>query len=391
LPPQIRDIVIMAIAFAFGAAIGSFLNVVIYRLPREDEGLSLTRPKLSFCPQCKEQIRWYDNVPLLGYLWLAGRCRACKVQIPLRYFCIELLTAALFVMTAYFTVVEPLNTGGQPSVGLCVIFCGLIASMVAVTFIDLDHQIIPDKIDKPGMALSVVSSLLVPALHLGNGDLDTLVAVANRFGGSVAPAFGLTSPHAISLVSCLLGMIVGAGVIYSIGVLGKLAFKKDAMGFGDVKYMGMLGGFLGWKGVLLTLLVACLVGSVIGIAVKLIAGNSHIPFGPFLSLGALIVIFWREPLMWGLFVWYPAYVRGESAVYPAALLPCPAALLPRPAGSCLVIQTGPSGVEAELRVGGACPPQRDYVLSGKSDGTVGGRSGASSRGACPPARRLSPV
>jgi leader peptidase (prepilin peptidase)/N-methyltransferase len=282
---ELRATFILAGAFTLGAVIGSFLNVVIFRLPREDEGLTVTWPRLSICPECRTTIPWYDNIPLVSYFVLLGRCRACRKQIPLRYFGVELLTASLFCFLAWRLLLP------DPALDRAALFAVqalLVAALVAVTFIDIDFRIIPDKIDIPGMLLAPVASALVPALHLGRGDLETLGIAA------VDPA---ASPRLYAALASVLGIAVGGGIIWLIGILGTIAFKKDAMGFGDVKLLAMIGGYVGWKGVLLALFVGCLAGSVIGIVVRLATKDPYIPFGPFLSLGALVVILWYSEVV----------------------------------------------------------------------------------------------
>ncbi len=310
--PIQRDLFIVGAAFVFGAAIGSFLNVVIYRLPRADEGLFLTKPRLSICPQCGATIRWYDNIPLLSYFLLGAKCRSCRAPIPLRYFAVELLTACLFALTAH-----RLATGPEPDFAHAAVVAAFLASLVAVTFIDIDLRIIPDKIDIPGMALAPVLAFLVPALHRGSGDLETLASLVNRvaalFGTSgdlVPKAFGLSGHERVAAaIASLIGIATGAGVIWLVGRAGKALFKKEAMGFGDVKLLGMMGGYVGWKGVFLILLLASVCGALIGIIVKLATRESYIPFGPFLSLGAAIVVLWRAEVLHVIFVSYPNLFR----------------------------------------------------------------------------------
>ncbi|MFC1706482.1 prepilin peptidase [Planctomycetota bacterium] len=314
LPREAVEIGVPLAAFLYGAVVGSFLNVVIYRLPRAQEGLTVAKPSRSLCPGCGAQISWYDNVPIVSYFALAGRCRACRCRIPFRYFGVELLTGFLFAYVAFCQVVEPMSAGADARWGVLLVHVGLLASMVAVTFIDIDHQIIPDRIDKPGIVLAFLVAPIVPELHVAHGDLGTLSTALGRLGVEVAPAFSVSTPWVTALLSCALGAGIGAGVVYVIGVCGKAVFRKEAMGFGDVKYMAMLGGYLGWKGVFLTLLVASLVGAVVGCLIRVFARTSYVPFGPFLSLGALVVLFWRRELSWLLFEWYPRWLQAQSLV-----------------------------------------------------------------------------
>jgi len=352
---------IPAFGFAFGAICGSFLNVVIYRLPRageilrggakgdddaadadndnhsdsdeaieDGEGLGarawlrnlvpdflaalsqwrgVASPRRSFCPQCRAQLLARDNIPLLSYLLLAARCRTCKASIPVRYFVVELLTGCLFAMAAERTLAAPLLAGHLAQPALFGVFCAVIAAMVAVAYIDIDLLIIPDAIDKPGMLLGLLVAPLVPALHAHNGDLSTLASWAGAVGVAVPSDWGLPGPRSEAFVAALCGLLFGAGLIYLVGWLGRLAFRKEAMGLGDVKYLGMLGAFLGWKGVLFVLVVGCFAGALIGIGIKLASGSRYIPFGPFLSLGGLLVLLARPELSYVVFVWYPGLLR----------------------------------------------------------------------------------
>lgn len=337
---QAFELFFPSLAFAFGAALGSFLNVVIYRLPLADlpegevpepideeaggdpamtvadwiEEFSPTlfwqalmrwrvvaSPKRSFCPPCKAQIAWYDNLPLISYLALGAKCRACKGKIPIRYFLVEFLTACLFAVIVYLTLVRPYLADLPVSLGVTGVHLGLALALVAIGFIDWDHTVIPDAIDKPGLLLGLILAPLVPALHQGHGDLATL--------GIAVESAGLAS-----LLSAVIGALFGTALIAGVGGLGRLLFKKQAMGFGDVKLMAMLGAFLGWKGVLLTLLVACFAGAFIGIALKAVSGSSYVPFGPFLAIGAMLVLLFRAELLWAILVWYPGLIRGPQPV-----------------------------------------------------------------------------
>jgi leader peptidase (prepilin peptidase)/N-methyltransferase len=281
------EISILVGAGAFGAVFGSFLNVVIYRLPREGE--SIVRPR-SRCVGCGRPIAWYDNIPVLSYLALRGRCRACGARVSLRYPLVEILTAALTVLLAERSLVAPMRASGIEALGYAevagfVVEAAFLYAMIAATFIDLDHTIIPDEITKPGMALAVVAGLAVPQLH----------ATSNPLAG---------------LMWAAIGVVTGAGFIWGVRVLGRLAFRKEAMGFGDVKYMGLIGGVLGWKGVFLTFFLACIAGSVIGVIVLLFRRSRYIPFAPFLSLGATVMLLFSQEVMKFMREDYPALIRG---------------------------------------------------------------------------------
>jgi leader peptidase (prepilin peptidase)/N-methyltransferase len=246
----------MLFAFLFGAMVGSFLNVCIHRLPKEE---SIVAPR-SRCPACQSPIRARDNIPLLSFVLLRARCRACGHPIPWRYPLVEALTALLFVLTVSRFGVT-LN-----SAFLLVFLCGLVVA----SFIDLDHQIIPNAVTLPGIPLGLIGGLLVGEPPL----LDRLI-----------------------------GTLAGAGFLYLMLFYGGVLYGQEAMGEGDLNLIALVGAFLGWKAVVVTILIGCLVGSVVGLglmAFKRLGRRQHIPFGPFLSLGAVVGLFWGEPLV----AWY---------------------------------------------------------------------------------------
>ncbi len=293
------DYFILVAAAAFGAALGSFANVVIYRLPRE--GLSINNPRLSFCPRCKETIAWYDNLPLVSYVLLLGRCRHCKASISPQYPLVEGIVAFLFGLGAYHFALS----------GQWVIFaisCAFCLALVIITFIDIALRIIPDVIDKPGILLAPILSFAAPALHLGG-----FVQLLNWLGWEwqVSTPFSW-SDRGLAAASSALGIAVGAGVTYGVGVAGKAVFRKEAMGFGDVKLMGMIGGILGWQGVLITFFTGSVIGAVVGVGLMIIAGRKdpHIPFGPFLATAAVLVLFYQSQIKHFIFVAYPKWLAG---------------------------------------------------------------------------------
>ncbi len=192
----------------FGAIIGSFLNVCIYRIPRNE---SIVCPG-SRCVSCKKPIPWYDNIPLLSYLMLRGRCRVCHEKISFRYFAVELIGALSFLI---LYINFSLNY-------IFWIYSLVTFSLIVVTFIDLEFQIIPDRISLVGIFAGIILSIIFPGLQ-------------NAFTWQRA------------FVNSVIGALTGGGLIYLTGVLGQLSFKKESMGGGDVKLMAMLGAFLGWK------------------------------------------------------------------------------------------------------------------------------------------------
>lgn len=242
----------------FGLCIGSFLNVVIYRLPRDE---SVVKPR-SFCPECSHPIAWYDNIPLLSFLFLRGRCRHCRKEISPRYFLVELLTAALALAT--FAV-----SGELPP--FLVYFIFFVAPMIAVVFIDLEHRIIPNEI----------SLGLIP------------IGLAIRFW---------SAPAGLGWNACLegvIGLLVGGGFFWLVAFLFEKIKKREGLGGGDIKLMAAFGALFGWEGVLFIMLISSIAGSVIGAGVVLVKKDRHyqIPFGPFLVLGAALYFFFGSRMI----------------------------------------------------------------------------------------------
>ena len=308
------------IAFLFGALFGSFANVCIYRLPRIHPQLTeqslrvlaadmpaemlaklaplqnqayLTGNDLiaaleaqlgkeavdrygdlifqaaafrkesivfpgSHCPRCQTPIKPWDNVPIVSFLLLRGKCRACQAKISWRYPFVELLTALLFAAVVHQFGLTPATLA----------YLGFVLALLAISFIDFDHLIIPDEITLPGIVIGLIASFWLP-----------LPATFTHWDGA------------------LLGALVGGGLIALVGYVGRWVFKKEAMGGGDVKLMAMIGAFLGWQMVFLTMFFASTVGAVIGIIMKFKSGNEYIPFGPFLSLGAIIALFFGQQFL----------------------------------------------------------------------------------------------
>ncbi len=247
-----------AFIFIMGAMTGSFLNVCIVRLPLEK---SIVFPG-SHCVACRTPIAWYDNVPLISWLVLGGRCRACKEKISFRYWLVELLTGVTFVLFYW-------HYGLQPVLWPYLV---MVSGFIVATFVDFEHRIIPDEVSIGGMIVGVVLSLFVPQLH-----------------GTHSPFLGV----GYSIV----GLLVGGGCIYLMGTIGDLVFKKETMGGGDVKLMAMVGSFMGWKLALLTFFLAPFFGAVFGIVEKIRTKDSTIAYGPFLIIGALVSLFWGERII----------------------------------------------------------------------------------------------
>ena len=246
------------LVFIAGLIIGSFLNVCIHRMPKKE---SIVRPR-SHCVACGKTIPWYDNIPLLSYVLLRGKCRSCKKAISFRYFIVELLTASVFLLLFYHYGIS----------AELFVFAALCAALIVVSFVDLAIQEIPDEISLPGIAIGLIFGFIFPA-QLGQ---DTRL-------------FGLAYSF--------LGLFAGGGLIYLMGLLGEAMFKKEAMGGGDVKLMAMLGAFLGWKLIILAFFMAPFFGSIVGIAAKIRKKEETIPYGPHLSIAAIVALLWGEKIL----------------------------------------------------------------------------------------------
>lgn len=246
----------------FGLCIGSFLNVCIVRLPKDQ---SVVTPR-SHCPRCQAAIRWYDNMPLVSFAVLGGRCRHCRAPIHWRYPLVELLAAGFSVFT-YWHFPAPLPWA--------IWFALFIAPLMAVTFIDLEHQIIPDQFSLTGIPIGLAArALLAPPGHIGAELLD---------GG--------------------IGIVVGGGFLFLVSVLYEKIRKQEGLGGGDIKLIAMFGAFLGWQGVIMVLLFSACLGSVVGLAtIAILRKNLQfaIPYGPFLAGAAVLYLFYGQ----GLLQWY---------------------------------------------------------------------------------------
>jgi leader peptidase (prepilin peptidase)/N-methyltransferase len=368
------------VAFVVGAIVGSFLNVVIYRIPR---GVSVNSPRRSFCPSCDYRIPFYHNIPLISWFLLRGKCNECAAAISVRYWCVELLTALLFLATW-------LRFGDNPQ--LVPVVWILLGLLISATFIDFDYQIIPDGITKGGAVVGVLAIFIVPS-------------AAYLLMDCVIPTGGGFMPRFSALGWSLAGGVAGYGLLFAVVVLGRLAFGRkalkipdtgdwsvvegkenpvlitgsertpfedlffvgserieiecgqadingktfgktcisilpdrlqvdgeeimitdwrtlsgkanairyyrEAMGFGDVKFMALIGVFLGWKAVLFTVFVASVTGTAVSLPSKILRRDgplTRIPFGPYLAFGAGVWIFYGQDLI----EWYFGLMRGAG-------------------------------------------------------------------------------
>jgi leader peptidase (prepilin peptidase) / N-methyltransferase len=245
--------IIVFLVFFVGCCLGSFLNVCIYRLPRD---LSIILPG-SHCPRCQTPIRFYDNIPLVSYLLLGGKCRKCQDKISWGYPLVEALTGVLAV--ALYTRFG-LTLHFFP-------FFALTAALIVITFIDLEHRIIPDIISLPGIVIGAGIAIWAPW---------------------------------ITLQDSLIGALIGGGSLFVVAIIYEKVTKREGMGMGDVKLLAMIGAWLGWEAVLFTIFLASLTGTIIGgIAMLVHKQGRHyaLPFGPFLAFAAIAYIFWGTAIL----------------------------------------------------------------------------------------------
>jgi leader peptidase (prepilin peptidase)/N-methyltransferase len=243
--------------FVFGAVVGSFLNVCIFRLPAE---ASIVKPR-SQCPYCHHPIRNCDNIPLISFIILRGKCRDCGGKISWRYPLVELITAllALLLFLKFSLTLSFL------------IFFIFTAVLIVITFIDLDHQIIPDILTLPGIPIFFLAAI-----------------------------FLLDRPWKIPWLEALLGLLIGGGILFLIAFVYELISKREGMGGGDIKLLAMIGGFFGWKSLIFILLFSSFSGAIVGITAMIIKKQDMkyaVPFGPFLSAAAVAYLFWGDTFM----------------------------------------------------------------------------------------------
>ena len=267
------DITIKIFVFIFGSIVGSFLNVCIYRMPL---GKSVVWPG-SHCPKCEKKIPWYDNIPFVSYMFLRGRCRFCKERISLIYLIVELLTAIIFVILFNYY-------GLSYDFFFYLVF---VCSLIVATFVDIKHRIIPDEVSIGGIIIGFILSSIK--------------------GFSLSPIAYRLSP----MFNSFLGIIMGGGIIYLTGFIFDLVYfrlmkkppiqgETESMGGGDVKLLAMIGAFLGWQKAILTFFLAPFFGIIIGVINLIVKKDHTLPYGPFLSLAAILSLFWADKII-GLF------------------------------------------------------------------------------------------
>jgi leader peptidase (prepilin peptidase)/N-methyltransferase len=244
--------------FVLGLIVGSFLNVCVYRLPRST---SIVSPP-SACPRCNSPVKPWDNIPVISFLLLGGKCRNCGETISFRYPLIELLNGFL-----YCAVAASFEQGWH-----LLPICALVSSLIVITFIDLDFQIIPDVITLPGIVIGLLAASFI-----------------------LPDPFSHSHDYIVGFKNSLIGLLTGGGLFFLIAFL-----SKGGMGGGDIKLMAMIGAFMGWKAIFLTTFIGSVTGSLAGIFLMIAKGRgrkSKIPFGPFLALGAVITLFFGNVIM----------------------------------------------------------------------------------------------
>lgn len=303
IPKELEFLAILTIGVT-GLLVGSFLNVAIHRLPLEGETVS--KPRRSRCPNCKKSLAWFENVPVLSWLVQLGRCRGCGWRIPIRYPIVELSNAGLWLLATRLT--------GLDSPGLLAVEFVVLSGLLVATCVDFDCFEIPDEISIGGMVLGPLASLAFPALH-------DATAVAQWMTEDYTAAGGVDRLGA--LLGSLAGLAVGGGILLAIGWVGTRIYKRDAMGFGDVKLLAAGGAFIGPGGALAAMMIGSVLASVVGLLgmlrffwlswtrarhrgnkrgigrtlqVARIAGR-YIPFGPYLGMGiGIVLLAWKDVL-----------------------------------------------------------------------------------------------
>lgn len=318
--------------FIIGAVIGSFLNVCVYRIPLYNRlwgQLSSLSNKPSHCPRCQTHIKWYDNIPIFGWLKLRGRCRSCQMWISCRYPIVELLNGSLLLLLFWFEVPSGLGVGldessiysklgpqNFPGLGSIspealvwlrfAFHAVLIEALLVASLIDWDLRIIPEATTTPATVFAVVVSTCVPVLGIvpvwfqQQGLLNTFGIVTPEWlhpfmAGPAVPAWITAHPYLHGLSTSLAGMLVGGGIVWLIRRAGFLFLREEAMGDGDIYLMAMVGAFLGWQATLIAFFIAPICALTAVVLSLPFSRNRMIPYGPYLSLGALLtILFWKQ-------------------------------------------------------------------------------------------------
>lgn len=269
--------------FVVGSCIGSFLNVVIYRVPHEHSLMTS-----SACPNCNTPIKFYHNVPVLGWMMLGGKCASCKQPISMRYPAIELLTALIFALTYW-------QIGWTPFLAVAFVF---VSTMIALIFIDAEHMILPNVITYPLLVFALAVRVIFPLALAGNYFSDVTHSPVNQLSLGGHPGW------LVSLAGAIFGGIVGGGSLWAVGELWKRLRGVEAMGLGDVKMMFGVGALLGWRLTLLTIFLGAFAGALIGIVLVMRQKDKdfqmQLPFGIFLGIGSIVALLFGDRMI----AWY---------------------------------------------------------------------------------------
>lgn len=266
-----NDLVLYLFSFIIGSVLGSFLNVCIYRLPREE---SIAFPP-SHCTACGHKIRFYNNVPVLSFIFLGGRCADCKARISLVYPLVEILSGLLFLLTVHRFGLT-LST---------LFYIPFIYALLVITFIDLEHMIIPNIISLPGVVIGILFNALVTDWQYSRELIGSLSMSLGSF---------LELLNEVPVFDAVFGAVLGGGVLFLIAYLYEVIRKREGMGMGDVKLLAMIGAFLGINGVVFVIFLSSVLGTIVGLSVIIHKRGDltyALPFGPFLSAAAVIYVF----------------------------------------------------------------------------------------------------
>lgn len=348
---------VAAFLFILGAIAGSFLNVCIHRIPQRERlwpALKGLWSPPSRCPRCRTHIAWHDNIPILGWLLLRGRCRTCKMWISVRYPLVELLNALLFVLLYWVEVpygwppalqnsslfVPEIGPQAVPGLGplspLAFLHLRyfyhlvLIESLLVASFIDIDRREIPDASTLPALAVGLLGGLLIGRVHIlpAWSQNPALISTFTRLlwpdwniaSWPAVPAWFAAHPHRHGLLVCLAGLVVGGGVTWLVRIIGFRVLRREAMGFGDVILMAVIGSFLGWQPALMAFFIAPACALLILPLQYFIHRDRYIPYGPFLSIGTLVVLLAWRPLWNGTTLAGVVRFGGASRVFELGVL-----------------------------------------------------------------------
>jgi leader peptidase (prepilin peptidase) / N-methyltransferase len=285
-----ESLIFQVMAIIFGASIGSFLNVVIYRVPA---GISILYPP-SRCPTCLKKLSPWDNIPIIGWFLIKGKCRYCRQKVAWRYPFIECLTAFAFWLVVIIFMGQPLT--------FIVGSCFFLSYLIALAAIDMDTMTLPNPLTQSGLILGIGFHLLS-----GLSGAINISSISSQARANFAPNFGSSQPVLSQLIASILGAVVGVWLVDLVRISGSWLLQTEAMGAGDAKLAAMIGAWLGWQQILLTLLLAAALGSIVGIFVIKLKNSGKtqlIPFGPFLAIAATFCLFYGDRILSSYLNWF---------------------------------------------------------------------------------------